>query len=325
MCFVEGDRSMTNRIVPFETRLPVLRAGPVICALLLAACSPASQSTGFTGGSDFGAGMRTLVADNGLGANGLNMNGLNMNGLNMNGLNMNGLSTTAFKTWFNQSPVTASAVMKYLYACAAPAGAFLTWTNPTTGMTYTWAGLFGLATDWTGGAAPTVAEQQVITACLAAHVNKFGVHVPIALEGRSATGAQILMLPGELTTYSVREACFFGNLFSGEGVYAGIDHSIWANPQSSARACAFDNTSASAPVVGCPPMVYAGSCKDFCTPDKSKTFYESCTWNGKIYKPLVTRLLPSEIFQCGDGVCQFTEMCGTRAEWWQCKDCGPCP
>jgi hypothetical protein len=72
-------------------------------------------------------------------------------------------------------------------------------------------------------------------------------------------------------------------------------------------------------------MVFVGSCKDFCTLDASKTFYESCTQGGKTYKPLTTRLRPQEVYDCGDGVCQISESCGTRSEYWQCKDCGPCP
>jgi hypothetical protein len=72
-------------------------------------------------------------------------------------------------------------------------------------------------------------------------------------------------------------------------------------------------------------MYFVGPCSTYCTLDPTATFFESCTWNGKSYRPLTTRLRPAEIYTCGDGVCQVSERCGTRTEWWQCKDCGPCP
>ena len=295
---------------PRPPTLPILTAALGV-ALHLAGCAPAIEATSSTGGADFVTGVQHLASDNGLSANGLSANGLSANGL--------------FSTWFNQTLATAPAVMQYLYACAAPLGSTLTWTNPATGVAYRWIGWLGLAPDWAAGASATVAEQQLVSACLAAHVNKFGVHIPIAVEGRTAKGVQITIGAGELTTFSNREACFFGNLFTGQGIFAGLDHSVWANPQSSARACAFDNTSSGAPAVDCLPLVYVGLCNKICKADASKTFYESCTYNGVTYKPLVTRIRSAEIYTCGDGVCQFTEKCGTRAEWWQCKDCGPCP
>jgi hypothetical protein len=164
-------------------------------ALALAACQASSVATSETGGADFNAGIRAtagqaLVADNGLSANGLSANGLSANGL--------------FSTWFNKNPTTSAAVMSYVYRCAAPLGSVLTWKNPTTGVSNTWLGVLGLAPDWAGGAKATLAEQQLITACLGAHVNKYGVHVPIAVEGRTAKGAQIAILPGELATFSSR-------------------------------------------------------------------------------------------------------------------------
>lgn len=272
-----------------------------------------------------GVEKQALSADNGLSLNGLNMNGLNMNGLNMNGLNMNGLASAAFQSWFNLDPSTTASVMRYVYGCAAPSGSTLSWTNPPTRQAYTWSGVFGLAPGWVAGNPATEAEQQLVTGCLAAHVNKYGLHVLISVEGRSATGAQIPIAPDELTTYSVREGCFFGNLFTGEGVFAGPDHSSWDAKTSSARACvfAFKYKGSSNQ---CPPILQLGDCKSTCTPDATKTFYETCTYNKKTYRAITTRIPPSEVFKCGDGVCQSTESCGTGSDWDNCKlDCGLCP
>jgi hypothetical protein len=293
--------------------------------LAFAACGPASQAPSETGDGALSVGIQRLAADNGLNANGLNVNGLNVNGLNVNGLNVNGLSTAAFKTWFNQNVTTSAAVMKYLYACAAPTGATLNWKNPVSGVVYNWSGVFGLATAWVSGRAPVEAEQQLVTGCLAAHVNKYGFHIPIAVEGRTATGAQIPIGPTELATYSIREACFFGNLFTGEGVYGGPDHSTWNSKTSTARACVFDPQYKDS-TSQCPPIYQIGYCSSSCTPDSTKTFYETCTVNGKAYRAVATRIQPSSVYQCGDGVCQPTESCGSGADWDNCKsDCGLCP
>lgn len=302
-------------------------AWTLLSALALAACGPGRVATSETGGADFNTGMaqNALSSDNGLSRNGLSRNGLSRNGLSRNGLSRNGLGTADFATWFAEDPTTSDAVMSYVYRCAAPAGSALIWTDPTTSVSYTWQGVLGLAPGWTAGAPATDAEQQVVSACLAAHVNKYGVHVPIAVEGRTASGMRIPIGPDELATYSVKEGCFFGNVFNGDGIFVGLDHASWDSKTSSARACALDHQSVGVSI-DCPPLYYVDYCAKLCKADATKTFYESCTFNGKTYQPLTTRLMPSEIFKCGDGVCQLTESCGSGADWNNCKsDCGLCP
>jgi hypothetical protein len=261
---------------------------------------------------------------NGVSGNGLSGNGLCGNGLGASGLTTANLSTAGFASWFNANPDLASMVVRYVYKCAAPSGKSITWTNPTTNVQYTWAGGLGLAPGWVSGAAATVAEQQLVTACLGALVNKYGVSVTIAVEGRTATGQQIPVGPTELATYSVKEACFFGNLFTSEGVYVGLDHWPWDARTSSVRACAMDKQS-EGPSLACPPLFQVDSCHKYCTPDRTHTFYESCSYNGITYKPLTTRLNPADVYKCGDGVCQFTESCGTGTDADDCNaDCGVC-
>jgi hypothetical protein len=290
---------------------------------LLAGCGPAltpverAQEQGLS--SDNGLSL------NGLSQNGLSQNGLSQNGLSQNGLSQNGLSQNGFATWFNADTTTSNIVMSYIVRCAVPSGQSRTWKNPSTGVSYTWAGVLGLAPGWAGGAPATAAEQQVITGCLAAHVNKYGVHVPLSVQGRSATGTAIPLAPGELTTYSVKEGCFFGNLFTNEGIFVGLDHSSWDSKTSSARGCALDHQSVG-PSIDCPPLYYVDYCAQRCKLDATKTFYESCTYNGKTYQPITTRLRSQDVYKCGDGVCQFTEKCGSGANWNSCKpDCGLCP
>jgi hypothetical protein len=259
---------------------------------------------------------------NGLGVNGLGVNGLGVNGLGVNGLGVNGLAAEGFQSWFEADPALRERVMKYVVACAVLEGQSRTYTSAVTGQSYTWAGMFGLAPGWSAGFPATVTEQQVITACLAAHTNKYGLNIPISVLGRDAIGGTISYTPGELATYSEREACFFGNAFNNEGIFAANDRTFLRPAESTPRACGLSSRISS---TECPPIAHVGSCKDYCTLDPTKTFYVSCTYNGVTYRPITTRLLPQDIYRCGDGVCQFTESCGTGDTYDNCAlDCGAC-
>jgi len=290
----------------------------------LSACNPAEPGEF----EQFGQLSQAVHTDNGLSYNGLSYNGLSYNGLSYNGLSYNGLSynglsSAAFEAWFTQDPNMADQVMLYLVRCALPAAQTLTYTEPSSSQSYTWTGGLGLAPGWASGAALTVAEQQIITACLAAHTNKYQQHVPISVLGHDAEGNTIPWTQEELAEYSEREACFFGNLFTDEGVYAGSDRSSHNITESTSRACSI-TPNASNPS-NCPPLIYGGPCMSFCTRDASRTHYTSCTLNGVTYVPLTTRLRPQDIFTCGDGVCQISESCGTGHQYNNCRaDCGPC-
>lgn len=295
-----------------------------LAALALSACGPLTPAER---GVEQGLSAENGLSPNGLSQNGLSQNGLSQNGLSQNGLSQNGLSqnglSSSFSTWFDQDPARSDVVMQYLVRCAVPAGQTRTWTNQATGVTYTWYGAFGLAPGWAGGAAATSTEQQLITACLASHVNKYGVHISISVQGKSSTNVAVPLGWNELTTYSVKEACFFGNLFAGEGVFVGQDHAPWDSKYSSARACALDYKYGPSP--DCAPLEVVGDCASNCTLDPSGTFYSSCTHNGKTYKPVTTRLRSQDIYRCGDGTCQFTESCGWGSTWdscyWDCRRC----
>jgi hypothetical protein len=322
---------MTTHDSSSDSHLRFLKVAALALLLSPAACGPAGES----GVTDTAVDPALLLAlargcaansntGNGLSSNGLSGNGLCGNGLGMKGLTAASLSATDFASWFNADPDLASVLVRYVYKCAAPSWKSLTWTNPATKVSYTWAGGLGLAPGWVGGAAATVAEQQVVTACLAALVNKYGVSVTIAVEGRTATGKQIGIGSTELANFPVKEACFFGNLFTSEGVYVGLDHWAWDARTSSVRACAIDKQEVG-PSHECPPLYFVGSCLTYCRPDRTRTFYESCAYNGITYKPLTTRLNRADIYKCGDGVCQFTESCGTGSDSNDCNpDCGLC-
>jgi len=257
------------------------------------------------------------------GFNGLSTNGLSTNGLSTNGLSTNGLSTAEFSTWFNENPEAHEAVMAYVVRCAMTKSQSLAYYNPVTGQRYRWKGHLGLAPDWSAGQVPGVPEQQVVSACLAAHVNKFGLHVPLSVLGKSAQGKPVPYTADELAQFSVREACFFGNLFSGGGIYAANDRPLLSASESTSRACGLASQTQN---TGCAPLAHVGFCSDFCTLDASGTYYTQCTYQGTSFIPITTRIQPRELFRCGDGVCQFTEHCGAGSTPQSCDaDCGTCP
>lgn len=300
--------------------------GVVLSALVLVACGteplpsePAAlaQQSG------------ELVTPNGLGLNGLSANGLSANGLSANGLALNGLSANgltheSFTAWFTQAPSHADRMMRYIVRCAVPAGQVRTYADPQTQQTFTWEGGLGLAPDWAGGQPASVVEQQVITACLAAHTNKFGLSVSISILGRGANDQAIPFTEAELHEYSRKEACFFGNLFNGEGIYFGTDGPRLRDHESSSRACALSSHRFSHSSE-CPPLLDAGRCNRICERDGQNAFYSTCTVNGVTYRALTTRVSKKDVFECGDGVCQFTETCGHGRRGNTCeRDCGRC-
>lgn len=313
-------------------RPSILPPATLTLALLVAGCGPAARPEVTTAGElDFGMVLDGLAASestNGMSQNGMSQNGMSQNGMSQNGLSVNGLSqsgltaaalgTTAFKTWFEADPALRATTMKYLVRCAAPAALTFGYTSATTGLTYTWPGNLGVAPSWSSGHAIAAAEQQLLTACLAAHVNKFSLQIGIGVEGKDANGVTLPMAPGELTTYSLRESCFFGNIFTGEGVFAGIDHAAWGSRYSSPRACAFDYAS-----VGtdrdCAPIFVAGSCSSLCTRSADGVSYDTCTWNGKTYRALTTRIAPTTRSTCGDGRLDPQEVRGSGTAWNNCS------
>ncbi len=266
-----------------------------------------------------------LASANGLSLNGLSLNGLSLNGLSLNGLSLEGLASARFRDWFQANPALSDMVMRYVVRCAVPAGQTRGYTDPGTGTAYTWHGQLGLAPDWAAGRLATVAEQQVVSACLAAHANKYGIPMRIAVLGRDARGQRISSSWTELSTYSEREACFFGNLFTQEGIYVGHDQGLLSGNESSLRACALSP----GPLQmehACPPLLPVGNCELFCQLDLSLNQYTACTYNGVTYRPITTRLRPDDVYRCGDGVCQVTESCGLGVlQYSGCTvDCGLC-
>jgi hypothetical protein len=267
------------------------------------------------------------LATNGLATNGLATNGLATNGLATNGLATNGLATNgAFVAWLREDPVLRANLMKYIVTCAAPAGEVRSYSDAVLGVTYTWTGQLGLAPDWASGRPSTEAEEQLISACLAAHANPYGVHVDFSIQGRDARGTELAFTQQELNDYDVPEACFFGNVFRNQGLYAGSDGIRLRINESTTRACGLSKLNRG-DNPNCEPIFRIGGCAKTrnCALDASGRFYTQCTYQGVVYKALTTRIRRSEIHVCGDGICQVGESCGRTRQADHCRDCARCP
>ncbi|MBN1208423.1 MAG: hypothetical protein JXB05_26420 [Myxococcaceae bacterium] len=245
---------------------------------------------------------------NGFSVNGFSVNGFSVNGFSVNGFSVNGLTTRGltsatlsseeFAAWFAQDPAMAAHVMHYVVLCAVPSGQTRSYTDPQTGKSYTWSGGLGLTPRWASGAAANPTEQEVITACLLAHVNRYGQNIPISVLGQDAEWNPLPFTHDELQTYSVREACFFGNLFTHEGLFFAVDRLI-DDAANLTRACARVSDSGSE-ADGCAPLTFVGHCSTHCLPlppGLSGPSYRTCMYNGKSYRALTTRMRPSDFEQ----------------------------
>jgi len=242
------------------------------------------------------------ISANGISANGISANGISANGLAANGLALNGLASASFSAWFSTDPAASNMLMKYLVRCAVPAGESRSFTDSQTGTLYTWTGNLGLAPGWADGAPATLTEQQLITACLLAHVNQSGMNLPISVLGRDAQGTLIPYTRQELVMYSVHEACFFGNLFTPQGLYFGTDRLQRNRDTLLTRACSVSGDGTmdryQSAALHCAPLQFAGSCLQRCQVDmQGGPFYKTCTYNGVTYPAITTRMRPQDYSQ----------------------------
>lgn len=187
---------------------------------------------GFNGSNGF-FGVNGLNATNGFyGANGLTAtNGfMGVNGLSAtNGLNAtNGLSATnGMITTDNGRKAIA-----YLTKCALPAGHVITKGS------YSFQGGYGLCPEWeyrgVDGSNNQYAQsdrtcQNLVSACLLAHINTSGVHVPLWMDSESGKVGW-----GTSPNYPKQEGTFFGNI-----IYTGALPQNFGMPSINAPAAFF--------------------------------------------------------------------------------------
>jgi hypothetical protein len=149
--------------------------------------------------------LNGLTMINGLSGNGLSGNGLSGNGLSGNGLLMNPLKTGILTTGTMMNTTDGRATMGYIVRCALASTKTIT-AKDSGGVSYPFTGAIGVAPEWETGTCGTACQERM-SACLLAHVNTSGVHIPIWLDGEDAIGW------GQNTSYPYQEGSFFGNVF----------------------------------------------------------------------------------------------------------------
>ena len=132
--------------------------------------------------------------------------------LSINALSINALSSDVFvldpgvSNGLENSEEGREA-LRYLSRCALADGQIL--SVEVEGVVHEFPGLLGLADEWVSQ--PLDADEaRALSACLLAHINAYGVSVPISLRGGELTADQ-----SEEDLYGLHEAAFYGTLLSG--------------------------------------------------------------------------------------------------------------
>ena len=128
------------------------------------------------------------------------------------------------------------------------------------GKTITFRGVFGLLPSWTSGNAMSDAEYRLLIACLGAHVNPLGEHVPISIRGPG-----IRVDSGEPEEFPIREGAFFA-LANGSGALTTYACSADFAPHEGddSRLCSEPGR--------CLSVVGLGSCSNICHLDDEGNF-----------------------------------------------------
>jgi hypothetical protein len=259
------------------------------------------------------------MATNGMATNGMATNGLapgeGTSGISVNALSDAGIQTSEFQAWFAASPSYADMVMSYVVKCALPEGTVLSYDHD--GATYAWPGVLGVAPAWADGPI-SATDQELVSACLAAHTNGYGLHVMISVRGYKADGTTIAVTAEEAAGWTFREACFFGNLFDAYGVGVALEPDLLDPKYSTPRGCATEFGVSQQ----CSPMTQSADlCSTYCSVGPDGKTWQTCTLpDGRTFHPVQVFLQQSDVNVCGDGICSFPENDSSCA-----ADCAPPP
>ena len=156
-------------------------------------------------------------------------------------------------------------LLSYTVGCAlGPTQSFaFSWTDGSS-VTHSesYAGVFGLATDWQSQPI-AAAEQPWISACLIARVNYYGVHVTLSCRGDDAA---LGTTPAEISDFPYQEGAFWGDLFSATPTAYACDYvPDAAHSEAAWRVCSW-GSDARGNAVSCGILQPLGSCTALCAP-----------------------------------------------------------
>jgi hypothetical protein len=275
-------------------------------------CAVLAACTTSPGDGMMSSAPQSIVGENRLGYNRLALNRLALNRLALNRLALNRLALNRLAlngATDLDATEEGREVLKYVAQCALRDGDVLVAEHE--GVTYEFPGLLGLAPQWES-ALLQASDQRMISACLLAHVNAFGVSVPISLRDKGSLPSTA----DERLLYSVYEGTFFGQVFE-DGVFktyscqgsvstAALEHS-----QDRARRVCTDDTGECA-------IVPVGRCLDVCEQRHPDEGWVNCWADGELYPETVSVYLfaddpDGKNQRCTTRSCKMESATGTAA------------
>ncbi len=255
---------------------------------------------------------KQIVGENRLGFNRLALNRLALNRLALNRLALNRLALNRLAlNGATELDMTADGreVLKYVAQCALRDGDILVAEHE--GVPYEFPGLLGLAPQWEN-APLQESQQRMLSACLLAHVNAFGVSVPISMRAKPGLPST----PDERILYSVSEGAFFGDVF--------VDGELKAySCQGSVSTAALEHSDARALRVctdgtGECAIVPVGRCIDVCEERHPDEGWKKCWAGGVLYPETVSVYLfaddpDGKNQRCTKKDCKMDSATGTAA------------
>jgi hypothetical protein len=251
---------------------------PICAALLVFAGCAVDDETAY------GTADQAVASENRLSGNRLSGNGLRLGALTRGRLSRSSNKNQYFVDDTNPLLVdmlrgeTSRDVLRYAVGCALASDEEL--IGIVDGTRYTLVGRLNLVHDWVTKPLGTK-DQELLTACLLAHTNYFGVTVPISVRGPHLSVQQ-----AERLDYTVEEAAFYGNLFANPPVLrtcagAGI-LARDPSPYLAQRVCATTTNGVTTPC----GFVTDGFCAVACDDDNKKCGPDAT------YEQVVTVYLP---------------------------------
>ena len=234
-------------------------------AMIVSGCAGGMEPLEDAEEADLGEAMGALVGENALSLNALSLNGLSAQ--NLQAVQDPGLAGQYSRQF-----------MRYAVGCAFSSHMSFTipWTDAN-GVVHQekYQGELGLLDKWSEGPLD-LAGQRIVSGCLAARVNLYGV--PVEISVRSPQKSLKKITSSELASFPEVEGAFWGNLFVPQPyLYACYKSSTVSNSRAWQRACAAGYVSEDGTLGSCGPIHIAGACEDVCTTLKSpENFYPEC-------------------------------------------------
>lgn len=277
----------------------------LLTSLLLASgCAYEVPDDGAQEDGSLGVAEQLIFEENALEVNSLEVNGLTDNGYASNGYASNGYASNSLPSRA-LTPVTISdtirtaleevgttgnnsrSLLKYIVGCALADGQTFsyTWTDGQGPHNENLPGRLGLAPEWALGPL-SVAKQKLVSSCVAARTNFWGVTVLISLRNAN-TG--LTADTNERTSFNKREGAFWGNIFdSPPWLKSCYDPTNTTNSRSKNRACAAGALSGE-DTLFCGLIQSAGQCGSVCVENADAPGgFTSCQGNNEA----ITTYLP---------------------------------